>query len=69
MKILHKLSYFLVSMLISGSVFAHEGHDHNHWSSDSLHLLFYTSFLLMVTFGMAALIKFVLNNIKVESKE
>ena len=30
-------------LLFSQSVFAHTGHDHSHWSSDLLHILFYVA--------------------------
>ncbi|MEP0357673.1 hypothetical protein [Paraglaciecola sp.] len=34
--------------LLSSAAFAHEGHDHNHWSSDALHILFYGSLVTLL---------------------
>ena len=36
---IHTLFLFFFSQ----PVFGHDGHDHHHWSSDVLHLLFYTA--------------------------
>lgn len=69
MKMLPKISYFLVSLLISGSAFAHEGHDHGHWSSDALHILFYASLFSVVALGSVLLVKSITNKTNKEGKQ
>lgn len=45
------LSLFFISSL----AFAHEGHDHQHWSSTALHVAFYMSLVaVVVTTAFAA---------------
>jgi hypothetical protein len=69
MKILYKINSFLVSMVFTGTALAHDGHDHNHWSSDSLHMLFYASLVSVVSFGAVVLVKTIKNNAAKEGKE
>lgn len=41
MKVKHKAWTLLCLLLLSAQSIAHPGHDHEHWSSDLLHGLFY----------------------------
>lgn len=45
--------------LLSASAIAHEGHDHSHWMSDSLHVLFYGSLLSLLAAGCLVVLKHV----------
>ncbi|WP_133468528.1 hypothetical protein [Paraglaciecola marina] len=48
---MRKIQTFLYAgalSLLSSAAFAHEGHDHSHWSSDALHILFYSSLVAAV---------------------
>ncbi|MFT2090357.1 hypothetical protein [Paraglaciecola sp. 2405UD69-4] len=52
---------------ISATVLAHEGHDHSHWSSDALHILFYSS-LAAVAAAISFLVVKQLKSTKANSK-
>ncbi|MEP1384516.1 MAG: hypothetical protein ABJK64_12100 [Paraglaciecola sp.] len=40
--------YTGILSLLSSAAFAHQGHDHSHWSSSALHMLFYGSLVAVV---------------------
>jgi|OM-RGC.v1.035474478 hypothetical protein len=40
--------YLVFTWLLSSSVFAHPGHDHQHWSSGIIHGIFYLSILIVM---------------------
>ena len=47
--------------LVSATVSAHEGHDHAHWMSDSLHLMFYGALFSALAAGGFLLLKTIQN--------
>ena len=53
--------------LLSTAASAHDGHDHTHWMSDSLHLLFYGSLVSVLAAGSLVVIKHFKNK-KVRNK-
>lgn len=57
MKKLNKISTALVLSLVSAATFAHEGHDHNHWTSDTIHTVFYVSLFVVAAIASIALVK------------
>ncbi|MBL4631286.1 MAG: hypothetical protein JKY14_09075 [Paraglaciecola sp.] len=56
--------------LLSTAASAHDGHDHSHWMSDSLHILFYGSLASVVAAVSLVVIKHLKNkNISNKSEE
>lgn len=47
----------IASMTLSNAVFAHPGHDHGHWASDTTHALLALSFIITTGLGVYCLRK------------
>ena len=52
MNLIVKLIFSIALVIFSGVAAAHPGHDHGHWSSGLIHLLW----ILPLVFGLAAVI-------------
>lgn len=53
--------YLAAAGLLSTAANAHEGHDHTHWASDSLHLLFYGSLISVLAATALVVVKYMKN--------
>lgn len=55
-------------LLLSSLAVAHPGHDHSHWSSDALHILFYGVTALTIALGGLWIVKAKNKNSQKEEK-
>lgn len=42
----------LLALVFAGTVLAHPGHDHSHWTSPAIHAVFYIGIIAMVAAGV-----------------
>lgn len=52
-----QLMVISITALFSSNLFAHEGHDHAHWTSNFVHILFYASIVAVAAAVSYALFK------------